>query len=305
MARGLERPSPLNFPPKPKRQVPFQARDLESTNWIRLPPELWLEITDHLPPSSAAALALTSQHMYQCLERLGTFAKLKGDLKERVALLELLDDQCPDHFLCSYCGVFHLRKWGFEQIVASNALCAYFPKSCRMWRMSLLASREYYLNIEGIQFHWFQLYLAMRRHRLGSAYGSPLSIINDPKNNKYPGTTKLLDAAISDDRLLLRSRSYCQYISSDSDSDRPLHLYRPSREQETPPLNVEKVMHPIGDIKRKQCFDLDSAFWAARTAFEEHSSSECADQPFDMCICRMIQMAPKLSLCSNTILRGP
>lgn len=69
----------------------------------RLPPELFQLVAETMPPSSAAAFALTSQVMLNSVGH--QFLKLQCE--ELIKLLENFEPDMPDHLLCYQCCTFH------------------------------------------------------------------------------------------------------------------------------------------------------------------------------------------------------
>jgi hypothetical protein len=89
--------------PEPEPASPRPKRKPEAAIW-RLPPELIHLVAKYLPPSAVAAFSLTSKTAQflvgeQFLESLNY-----GD---RLALLELLQSDMPNHLLCYQCSTFH------------------------------------------------------------------------------------------------------------------------------------------------------------------------------------------------------
>ncbi|KFA74788.1 hypothetical protein S40288_11156 [Stachybotrys chartarum IBT 40288] len=139
-----------------------------------LPPELMLMICSGVSPVDRIALALTCKPLYNMLfysnpkAAIGTY--FQDDLKE------LLEMQYSDCFFCRTCGLLH----GLDRdpSVAYKAVC---KRECsRLWQFPDVPTAEYTLK-------YHAAHLVMLRHRLGSSFGFPLTVLEE--DIRMPGTS--------------------------------------------------------------------------------------------------------------------
>ena len=169
----------------------FSIPPVESNILAVLPIELIHMVTDYLPTSSIACLALTSKKALHILGR-DSWVNLAD---ERDLFMTLLENDCLKHSLCC-CGKLHKvipKDW------PNRRNGAIIDSKCRPKVYDKMAC-PYYI-------YWQDIQLAMRRHHLGSGYGIPLCAFNfhtvlEP--GYYTRITESVTARIIDDELYVR-----------------------------------------------------------------------------------------------------
>lgn len=89
------------------RRGPPPRLALEASQFRKLPPELISGIASHLPPESAACLALSSYVLYSCLEEQCLQSLKEVDPSILRSFLTLVERDLSHHTLCPPCNKFH------------------------------------------------------------------------------------------------------------------------------------------------------------------------------------------------------
>ncbi|KAL9091007.1 MAG: hypothetical protein Q9159_001633 [Coniocarpon cinnabarinum] len=124
---------------------------MSPTAFPTLPLEIWLAIAAKLPVSGEASLALTC-HRFKSLLLGDAINDLNNDPVEKLKLLQLLDTNFPQHYLCGTCYKYHPRA---------------HPQKCS--NRAAIVPTFLHLEFRDVQSH-------LRNQRLGSKYGNPMSL---------------------------------------------------------------------------------------------------------------------------------
>lgn len=111
------KPSQVHPQPRGFQRPAFTAA-LENQSLIsNLPPEILVQITDHLPTASAALFSLSCRHIYLSLGtshlshlKTSHLKHLKTSDLDRQHFLRLLEKDLPDHLFCDDCLTLHSTK---------------------------------------------------------------------------------------------------------------------------------------------------------------------------------------------------
>jgi len=126
---------------------------------FKLPTELWHIIARFLPLASRAAMILASR---QWLTILGaqpwSMLQLPEYRKQRLAFLNLIDCELPDHVLCHRCAIYHTRP----------SVYAGHPE----WQLKMHG--VYYATLaERVLLPFYVVQMAIRANKLGPRFGNP------------------------------------------------------------------------------------------------------------------------------------
>lgn len=134
----------------------------------RLPPEIWLDIADHLSLVDACTLALTCKKVCAALSR-PYFSRLNEpeSRKDKYLFLSNIErlHPPPNHWLCERCVKFHFFDISKpEQLLEPSCNGPYRDKGFALW--------------PGATLSWRAVHLVMRARRLGPEYGIPIDLLN-------------------------------------------------------------------------------------------------------------------------------
>lgn len=163
----------------------MKALNMPSTTAITkldlLPPELLLLISHFLSPVDCTCLALCNHRLFVVPFRGGLHRPFPqggpGSPTDelRIDLLTRLSRHLPAYYPCYACTRLHL--WRHVSLPAPN----FRLRKCyddlpwdKEKSLSLSLFRVQYPTFSTYGFHWFHLYLAMRRFYLGPSFGIPL-----------------------------------------------------------------------------------------------------------------------------------
>ncbi|OAF59960.1 hypothetical protein VC83_03138 [Pseudogymnoascus destructans] len=137
---------------------------VDSSTLSKLPPELLLRIASYPPPASAGAFSLCSKRLYALLA-IPYLKCLHGHPPFSTAeFLRLLEPDLPDHIVCYYCEKLHKIK-RLERHIK-------FTKRCDIPVNEAMRS---YIHP---RFSYVIFQMAMKRHRQGLDYSSPLKLLS-------------------------------------------------------------------------------------------------------------------------------
>ena len=177
--------------------------------FTKLPNELWLNILDLLPLSSAASLVYTCQHMHiNFSEKFYSRLRLPQNKSQKIEFLSYLDPDLPSLRLCFPCAIFHTRKSlrdEREDIIYNRDWL--WSNCCRPLGI-LCASGCYVLG-------WPSMQLIMRAYHHSPEHGIPLDFLEQEweSNDVWNHHAK---PSIVNGRLLIRIES-TGLMSMDSD----------------------------------------------------------------------------------------
>lgn len=152
------------------------------TTILKLPADLLLSISDSLPTSSAICLSLTCRHLYERVVTKETWSTVKARRKryfvdshsplyeaadgiEHLNLIKLLERD-HNYESCHYCAVLHRYDHPYQPF--NNGFRDKPCQPCRYNFPRISWWSRWHLSFRDI-------YLAMRRHRLGDPEGESLS----------------------------------------------------------------------------------------------------------------------------------
>ncbi|KAK2800535.1 hypothetical protein FQN50_008080 [Emmonsiellopsis sp. PD_5] len=159
-----------------------------------LPNELVYHVFSMLPLPAAAALGLTCKPMWALFNSQHNIKQLlsRADrLADRLAFLGLIEDQFPNHLICHFCGLFHLRP--AKRPSPSRPSTTYCDLNFRTGHI--------YHHQPQLRIRFQNAQEVMNAHRFGPAHGVPPSTLTRTIRNHH--TVLHRTATIANGDLLL------------------------------------------------------------------------------------------------------
>jgi hypothetical protein len=162
--------------------VLFRSGGWENSILGQVTPEIILEITSHLPITSAACFALTCHSLCSILgtaywEELGLVSKYENE--NRAELLSLLERDMPDHINCYFCEQLHTADE-----IRQNPPWITRPRAFH-WRQDRPCCHVILNAFSAIflhrHFNFTTFQMAMKRHRLGLDCSTHLKLLEFPR----------------------------------------------------------------------------------------------------------------------------